>query len=498
MKHKNMTAMLVFIIIALAFASSAAAENITYTYKTGSGSVITTNHTHDLSQLNVTLPNTTWTLELSDTDGKFGVSVADINVTAYPDLDIRAVPVDLNTQTYDGSVGRTSGSFRYIARYAYALNVSRMSNKAYTITFDYSNIVGVSDPVIWKCNFSFVTNTTSTSECAQLSTSASNNVASASATGFSAFFLTDDECAGTCGGICPSCGSSPGSSGGGGGGGGGGGRGPTTIYVTPTSEGASAQVYAGDTIIITYKDEKYTYKVESVEYMNVGLESKTTSLVTEIEMGELKDMNIPSLFNQEVQVSMHISNRFAVLTFRIKEKKPFSFPLLPPRPQEATPSQASTPTGAATPIEVVTPTAPASPGAAVAETPEIPVPESPIGIWTIIFALIFVMFLVGGVALYRVRLHRLEKPPTVTRTGLETTGLPETSSKVSKPAPSIKPVVGPKRDVHLTQEKKLDLEKYIFHAYSLGFKEDQVRQALIAKGWPEPTVKRVMKEIKPK
>ena len=114
------------------------------------------------------------------------------------------------------------------------------------------------------------------------------------------------------------------------------------------------------------------------------------------------------------------------------------------------------------------------------------------------------MILVGGIALYRSRLLRLDKPPTVTRTGLEETGLPETSSNFSKPvlyskpkpvAKVEKPVEEPKRDYHLSHEKELELEKYVFHAYSLGFTEEQVRQALLEKGWPRQLVDKVFADI---
>jgi hypothetical protein len=203
---------------------------------------------------------------------------------------------------------------------------------------------------------------------------------------------------------------------------------------------------------------------------------------------------------------MYVSNQFAVLTFKTIERPTFSFPLLPPRPRvPATEEAAALP---AAPAPRPTPTAAPSPAAPSPE--ELQVPESPIGIWTIVAALVFVIFLVGGIALYRVRLHHLEKPPTVTRTGLEPDGLPETSSKGSEPAPVLKqgtvekgipekkPEAKPERSVEISKAKKLELEKYIFHAYSLGFKDAQVSKALIEKGWPKQVVEQILKEIKPK
>jgi hypothetical protein len=189
------------------------------------------------------------------------------------------------------------------------------------------------------------------------------------------------------------------------------------------------------------------------------------------------------------------------------------------------PAKARQPKAVTTPT-VYTPqgSAPVYSAPAAASTPvkeevhqEVQVPESPIGIWTIIFSIVFVIFLVGSVALYRARLHRLEKPPTVTRTGLEAIGLPETSSDASKPAPLLlkeeKPVAEPKQpqikheepkpvvkpaEIRISAAKTLELERYIFHAYSLGFKESQVRKVLIEKGWPESAVDKVLSQVKSK
>jgi hypothetical protein len=112
----------------------------------------------------------------------------------------------------------------------------------------------------------------------------------------------------------------------------------------------------------------------------------------------------------------------------------------------------------------------------------------------------------------------MEKPPTVTRTGLESSGLPETSFEGSGPAPTLKSAVEekskeqskpakpvkkvkpakPAEPVVVSKAKKLELEKYIFHAFSLGFKEPRVRSALIAKGWPKQVVDEVLREIRSK
>jgi hypothetical protein len=507
MKERNMSkgfaGTVIVLLLFIACAMLASAENLTYAYRTTAGDLITQNHTGSSSQVNVTLPNTTWNLDILNSDSRFKISLSGINASDYPVLDLLARTVDLSGQTYDGELGYTSG--RYQAKYAYAFNISQIPSKQYTITFNYTNIGGVSAPLIYKCNFSFATNTTSTSECVQLSTSYANNLAYASTTGFSSFFLAEDTGApGGGAGVT-----------GGGGGGGGGSSGPTVHYVTPTPQGTSAKVYQGDDVIVQYKGDEHRLSVAKVGSWEVKFRSVENGLEQTIKLGEFKSLAIAS-FQDDIELSMYVSNRFAVVTFTSIEDKGFSFPLLPAR-KRTPPSAPEAESG----ITVITPPPPAvTPPAAqaiAAEAPaQLPVPESPIGLWSIIFAIVFVIFLVGGIALYRTRLHRLEKPPTVTRTGLESTGLPETSSTDSKPRPTLseKEAAPEKEDVaekekvkktveasepvdyHLSKEKRLAIEKYIFHAFSLGFDEAKVTQALQDKGWPKQVIDEVLADIR--
>jgi hypothetical protein len=535
MKSKIIARTIVFILFMLALASLAsAAENITYTYKAiTTGEIIVQNYTGIASQVNVTLPNTTWNIELVNNDSKFKVSFNSLNVTTAPVLDISAKEVVLLSQTYTGSVG-TTNAFRYIPFYAYAFNISQLSSMQYDLVINYSaHASNVITPVIMKCDFNFTSGTSNTSTCMPLSTTDNDysKLASASTTGFSAFFLTEDHCANgqtdygeektDCGGACSAC-QSGGGSGPGGGGGGGGGNTPRIIYVTPTLEGASAQVFQGDMLYVEYKGKEYRFKVDYVGNLKVSLLSMDTSLTHGIQLGQPLTLGLESVFNRDVEVSMHVSNKFAILTFTLIEPKRFSFPLLPAKQRQAKqPAVQPTAYAPQVPTAYVPPTAAQVPAEAGEQAiQEIQVPESPINIWTIIFSLLFVIFLVGSIALYRARLHSLEKPPTVTRTGLEETGLPETSSGASKPVtllsegaavPAEKAVeeskapqkIEPKKEikpkpveVKISMAKKLELEKYIFHAFSQGFTDAQVKNVLVDKGWPEAVVDKVMSEVR--
>lgn len=494
--------MIVFLFITIAFASLASAENMTYIYRAPNGEILAQNHTGTASQVNVTLPNMSWNIDLINRDGWLNISIASVNHTAFPVLDIRARNITLSDETYNGSFGMNS-NYRYYSKYGYAFNITQLdASKSYTVSFDYISIGGMSYPNIFKCDYDFAANLSDTTNCTLLSTSTNNGKAYAGASGFSSFFLTEDTCVNRCGGPCPAC--PPSGTGGGGGGGGGGARGPTIVFVKPKPEGATVQVYQGDELVVVYKGAEYHYRINKVGSFEVSLKSLADYSTTDISLGTSKDM---TLSGDVVKLSMHVSNNWAMLTFTSVEKSAFSFNLLPPKPKAA-----ATPTGgqatAPAQIQVVTPATTQG-----AETPvqipapaeEIPIPESPIGLWTIIFAVVFVIILVGGIALYRSRLLRLDKPPTVTRTGLEETGLPETSSNFSEPvliskpaqvAQVAKPVEEPKRNYHMSHEKELELEKYVFHAYSLGFTEEQVCQALLDKGWPRQLVDKVFDDIR--
>ncbi len=510
MKAKKLTTILAFILLALALAVSASAENLTYIYTAFDDSIITQGSTNAENPHNVTLPNTTWDLELINNDSKFTISLEDLNHTDYPILNITARHINLSNQSYDGSVGRDGNLFRYLVDYGYAFIIDQWTDLPYTVTFDSSVLA----PRVLKCTFDLSNETADVSSCIMI-----GSAYSGSSTNFSAFFIAEDHCANSiqdyletgtdCGSVCPACPTDTGIGGTGGGGGGGGAfGGPDILYVTPTIVGASVQVYQGNELIVQHGGEDYHFRVVSVKAGVVQIKSLATYATYDINLGDIKTLGLTSSTGQSVTVEMFVSDHFGLLTFKIVERPGFSFDLLPP----GSVSRAS-PTGEVTGGLPTVPQAPAPP---IAPTePRVPqeleLPESPIDIWTILASILFVIFLVGGVALYRVRLHRLEKPPTVTRTGLETDGLPETSSEVSRPAPTLRQLMEEKakrtpppepepvrleRPKTLSKQKELEVQKYVFHAFSSGFTEAQVRQALIDTGWPAEIVDWVLQQAR--
>ncbi|MFH1669644.1 MAG: hypothetical protein ABIA62_06995, partial [Candidatus Woesearchaeota archaeon] len=404
---------------------------------------------------------------------------------------------------------------RYEVLYGYAFDIDQWVGMPYTLDFDSS--VGLAPaPKVFKCDFDLSNETADISSCTMIS-----SAYSAASTNFSAFLITRDNCANSvqdyaetatdCGGFCSACPTSTGGTGGTGGGGGGGGGGmggPAILYVTPTVVGSSVQVYQGNELIVQHGGEEYHFRVVAVKTGLVQLKSLATYVMYDINLGDIKTLGLTSSTGQSVTVEMFVSDHFGLLTFKLVQRPGFSFDLLPP----GSVSRAS-PTGQAAGGLPTQPVAPRPTAPPVTEpeprTPQqIELPESPIDIWTILASIIFVIFLVGGVALYRVRLHRLEKPPTVTRTGLETQGLPETSSEVSRPDPNLRQLMEeqakrtpPKpilveRPKTLSRQKELEVQKYVFHAFSSGFTDVQVRQALLDKGWPQDIVDWVLQQAR--
>ncbi|MBI4738125.1 hypothetical protein HY772_00930 [Candidatus Woesearchaeota archaeon] len=136
---------------------------------------------------------------------------------------------------------------------------------------------------------------------------------------------------------------------------------------------------------------------------------------------------------------------------------------------------------------------------------------APATMWTGVFAAVFVIVLVGGVALARYRHLSLDKPPTEIRTGLDLTsetGLPQASSEVSRPVLSsfedqqkmrsqaalqstartqnTRKVV--KKHVVISEMKRLELQRYIYRALGAGFEEPAIREVLVDHGWPKEVV----------
>jgi uncharacterized membrane protein YgcG len=513
-----------------------AAENITYTYRTSDDSVVLASNWTDQYMTNVTLPNISWNLELQNNDSMFKILFNSLNHSDYGVFDLEASRIDTGSQSYQGAFGETS-DYDYIVYYGYGFNASQFTDAQYMITLDYSPYYpsDITAPVIFKCPFDFVAGQADTSNCSMLSTTVNvaQKKAIAYATNFSSFFLTQY--------VGSSGGSGNAVTGGGGGSGGSADGGDNRIvYVTPTPEGASVQVYDGDELIIQFGGEEYHFRVVDVSHLKVKLKNLASYITHEINIGDNFRLGLKSYFSDDVRISMHVSNQFAMLTFTIPEKSSPVYSLNPP-------AKRTTPTGSqvSEPVEVVSkPSTSASrPRVEQPAQPsgQVELPDSPIDIWTIIIAFVFALLLIGGVAAYRYGLFDHIKPPTVTGTGQppsegyisagaapsrnltsqeeiteEVTrqgsevSLQEEESEVLPQAQEEKLVIerkGPKVEEELLEEKpyvkldlaqKLDLEKFVFHALSQGFTEKQITDALLKKGWSRLNIEEILGEVAPK
>ena len=515
--------MLVFVLALIACALSASAyENISYNYTyAATGEVLEDGYTNGVNHLSFALPNVTWDLQLKNNYSTFGVVFPDINYT-FKRLDVNATAVALG-QIYEGEFG-TGTTNRYVVKYAYAMEIPQLSSRTYTVTMHSS--VPLSRPYIFQCPFNFTSKAANTSSCDVLTASLVSGTTydyRATTSGFSAFFLTNET------NVPVSPGPSYTPTGGGGGGGGGGAHTPILVYVTPTPEGATVSVYNGDELVVIYNGAEYHFRVIKLQSQTVTLRSLANYLTYDISIGDDKRLGLESFMSDDVRVSMHIVNNFAMLTFRTPQAPAFSFPLLPPKPRTTPTPQ---PVGGAQPIAPQIPAPQYQPTTPVT-TPTVPaeaLPESPVNLMTILLGLVFVALLIGGFVLYRVKLSHMEKPPTVGAAGQLGGSL---SSQVVRPAPmegalpaqpavaarptlmqrmverteeefrsaeqKVAALVQPQtRPVayHIPHAKMLELERFIYHAYSLGYGASQVKAKLLEHGWPEELIDQVLEQIK--
>ncbi len=555
-KNNAVRVFLILLAFAVFFSSSvSAAENLTYTYKHQlSGQVLAEGTNDGSSSVSVPLPNVTWIFSLVNNNSRFAIRFDGVDYKDEPVLDINATEVDLNSQHYAGEIGHDS-NYRYYVYYGYALNISQLAAAPYDVVINYSDYT-IPHPVLFKCNYSFDTHKMNVSACHKLSASvdASQKTAVASATGFSAFLIADDTCVGTCGGKCPPCSSSTSSGGGGGGGGGGGAHSPSLIYVTPTPEGSTVQVFNGDELVVIFNDKEYHFRVIKSSSLKVTLRSLSNYLTYDINFGEDTPIGLESFLSDDITVSMHMSNQWSMLTFTTIEHHPFTFPLLPPKPRTKTPAQSQPP---AVSSQVTAPSVEQGsayvPPAAVAtarpagSASEVAASESPVDLWAFLLGFVFVMILIGGFVLYRMK-FRMDKPPTAGPAGQPSALSDSLAAQPAQPAQSdlspqyaqptnaasssvvlpaqsgasqksglvkefvkkaedelekvenkvdeaVAPLIRPevKRvSYHVPKAKLLELQKFIYHAYSLGFTKEQVRQKLLEKDWPEDLVDDVL------
>ncbi|MFC1753962.1 hypothetical protein ACFL96_11330 [Thermoproteota archaeon] len=530
MKNKTTKTMLViFIMLVLALSVSAATIHLTYT-RPSDDYVVNTTTTSD--SINITLPNIDLDLEIESSNQMFKVGVKSLSIEGVPILNVSSR--DVEASNLDNDTIRLGTDDDYLPRIAYAFRIDNEDdiNDTYNITFDYggTDLNESNELIVFKFGFDFTTNTTDYATSSNytegngLTVDTENNIVYFTTTSFSNFVLAEDT-------STPredtSSSSSRGSSGGGGGG--------TstvsgvTVTVIPTVEGTV--ITAPVTTVFNVVYNEHTFPVEFV-YANT-VYAKLKHQISEEEWVFVplfpKNVDIDQSGKNDIEIvmsAMDSSEGTFIFTLiegvKIKDSPPY-------RSQQ---KQEPVDGGTDQPPPPQPPTPPPGTGAATEPAGEQPLPSSPITIWTVLLGLLFIIVLVGGVALYRRHLS-MDKPPAAIRTGLgrplSETELPPTTSEKSRSVPNSTPetfiekveekikeevekveeelhiIPKHKEPVILEQPKEPEitvpverikmLEKYVYHAMAEGFKSDQIRNVLLKKGWPEPVVKKVLEHV---
>ena len=524
--------LVLFILLVLAF--SVGGETIHLEYKRPSDNLLINSTTTDQS-VNITLPSTGLNLDIENENRTFKVTVPDIDVGLVPELNVSVRDINLSEIDNETLALGSSRRYRPVLGYAFSIDNEDDVNSTYTVAFNYSGLSVSYELTVFKLGYNFTSNTTeyntSTIYVEDLDLSVSNNIASFTADSFSNFILAQDT----------SVPIPTGGSGGSGGGGGGSGGSHSLITVIPTLEGAPVTAPVNTIFNVIY--EGHTYQVQFI-FANghyVKLKSLETGDYWTSVTGFPQKMDIDASGSDDMDVTLvDLNPRDATFVFTLLQGV---------RLRDIPPP--ATPTSRATQSAEQVPTTPTAPGPttptipAITPTPEQPqpLPESPISLWAVLLGLLFIIVLVGGIAVYRRHLS-MDKPPAAIRTGLgrplSETELPPTTSeeprsvptlipapvekkkesfiekvedtikedvekvehlfekKESKPLqPDLQPEMleHPEHKLSVSEEKVKILEKYLYHGLAEGFKPIQMRAVLLKKGWPEDVVDHVLDHI---
>lgn len=513
--------MILIVMALICFASFAHAENMDIKYYSATTGALLANTS---VSGNVTLPNATMNIKIYSSDSKFRITANSV----YPQLELNTSSRDFNksNQTYDGDFGLNNSGKQYIVKDAYAFNLTPSMASTYDIAFNVSGLgIAASDTYvkIFKTGFDFATNQSNTTNATELSITTSGDWATATTTSFSAFFIAEDHCynsvqdedeTGTdCGGAsCSACSVYVPTGGGGGGGGGSSRRDVADTYViTPSNTTQTLVVKKDDKINVVFNGESNYMHVKDVTANSILLWFDGTIYYHTLTLGESKIIGIRSLFANDIVVDLNaIEDGQATISIKLYSKPVRLFPFLSSTAREtAEVPQAPT----APPAAAITP-APGTGQAPAGPTEETPVIlESPVDIWTIVLATAFVIVLLGGIAVFRRKHLALDKPPAAIRTGLEKESISETelppTTTQSRPVLTIKPdgkqaetkpasqpvSQAAEQKPKLSETKMKELEKYIYHALSEGFREEPIRMVLEKKGWPDEAVDSVFRKV---
>ncbi|RME78521.1 hypothetical protein D6774_00960 [Candidatus Woesearchaeota archaeon] len=413
--------------------------------------------------LSVTLPEKNLTLIVTNQGENFSLETTFTasNTTAF---NITPRPTNLSwiVNTSEG----IGSSLRYKPRLAYAIDVNASVVSPYIITFNYTDVEGdINDEGrlrVYQFNFN-TTDNTSDLIVQQLYTvgtllsggslvvNTTANTAKLQTTQLSLFVLAED--------TQTASGSSSG--GGGGGGGGSSSRSSSSVSITLTPEGVTASLGANSIVTLISSAGVYDYRVLNPSTSSVMLRSLGSQpTIYAVGFDQEIDLNADGIKDVVVRLENADANSAQIFfASAVPQKRPLSgFTVPAPKPKEE-----QEPTTQTQPPAVVVPPK--------EEPDNEPATQEEFNILWVILPTIAILLLVvvAVITFARRKTTSIEQPIT--------------------PQQEIKqPLVIPR-------ERKLEMEKFIYHGLHQGHSKEIIKQALLQKGWPEDEVDQVLEAI---
>ena len=485
----------------------------------------------------IPVPQTTFKANFTSNDNLF--KVTSDSFTPPSTLNVSSRTLTIGSIDYQDSDFNATTTSRYQVKAVQAFEiVDNSSLNSFTIIYNVSDLDLV-HPAIFQTPYDFSSEYANTSSQTIYLDSTNLNFENDLATitgitGFSAFFIAEDLCQNSvqnsfedgvdCGGPCDDdCSTSTGGSTGGGGGGGGGSSSVAkqAHVVVPTDSATTLELRKGDTITFLFEGVEYLFDVIQVGDLKLTLQRSGTPYQYAVKLGEDKIIGLKEIFSDDIIANVELSDHFAIMSVKlVPKKKAYALNLLPPKKTTTAEQVAQETTEVATETAAqatATPQQVTQTQAQATQKQPAP-PKSPINWWTWIIALTLVVIIVGGIAVFRHQLS-VDKPPTATRTGLDSisetpptsepvlsstsvemeTAKPLTGQPSSEIIEQVKPKQMPKQEqkpaLVISKKQQAEVEKYIYHALAHGFSKEDVVKVLEGKGWPDPTIDEIFSHI---
>lgn len=433
------------------------------------------------SATNITLPEKELTFTFLSQNETFEIS-SKFNATNLTTIDVYAEPFALLDIIDNDLSLALPDAYRYQPKLAYVIDFENGFNEQFTVFFNYSSVAAnITDesklrvfkygfnttaPVISAINYSDVVIYTQSqlASGSQMSVYEDSDQIELLASDLSLFVLAEDTQTTT------SSGSSGGSSGGGGGGGGGSSGTSNTVTITLSDIGEAASLTTSHTLYVIYNGHSYRLKIVNPSTGSVIVKNLDTAENYFVASGIEQKFDLDGDGKKEMTLELleGSSSRATLFAKKIgKREIPSISGFLPstnPTPRDEPQEERET--------QVILPQEP------IVDVNEEDVKGTNI-LWVLFplaLLLLLVILVIVAFAKRRDSTQSVYQP------------MPVINQPVIKPEPKVEVVDMPR-------DRKLEMEKFIYHGLHEGHSRDIIKAALIQKGWPEHEVDHIMESI---